>query len=398
MSTNGHSPRNTLSLPATAAKAPDFDNLVQAIYESALDPDSWSQTLEKIRAHLNASAINLIALDVAAFDNPFLYTSNIPADYGKEYQAHWFKQDPWVKAAARQNLGIGGKTLMGNLLVDPRELRRSEFYNDWLADQDIKDVLATNLWEQDARQQDEPRIVLCFFRNQTAEDFQRSDQEKLQRLANHLNRAFRIAGRLGLLERGTALQQSVVDGLAQAVFMLDERKAIVQANPAAQRLLDARSSLVKLNNGHVSALGQRTNPDLDTAFTLADRGKSAQIAFHHPSPSGSLETGQARLVRLNEIQVFGLPQPNIRYLLMIEPANPISEDALKSFCGLFKLSRAEQCVLRELMNDATPDEIAQSQEVSLNTIRTHLKNIRQKTGVHRMTELVRMAFAATRAP
>ena len=37
----------------------DTDRLIQSIYESALDPDQWNQTLESLRQHFNASAINL---------------------------------------------------------------------------------------------------------------------------------------------------------------------------------------------------------------------------------------------------------------------------------------------------------------------------------------------------
>jgi DNA-binding CsgD family transcriptional regulator len=155
--------------------------------------------------------------------------------------------------------------------------------------------------------------------------------------------------------------------------------------------------LVKLRNGRIAGLGQRTFPILDAGFDSARRGIPAHIAFECIRPNGCADTGTARLVRIDELPSFGLPSPAIRFLLMIKHSDAINEDALKSFCGLFKLSRAEQCVLRELMGDATPEEIAQRQGTSLNTIRTHLKNIRRKTGVHRMTELVRMALAATRA-
>jgi DNA-binding CsgD family transcriptional regulator len=50
------------------------------------------------------------------------------------------------------------------------------------------------------------------------------------------------------------------------------------------------------------------------------------------------------------------------------------------------------------MQEATPEEIAASLAVSLHTVRTQIKSLREKTGVRRITELVHMALAATRSP
>jgi hypothetical protein len=110
----------------------DTEALLHDIYECALHPDGWDRTLTQIRQYLNASAINLIGLEVATHDNPFVYTSNIPVDFGKRYQEHWFQRDPWIKSAARQKLGFAGATLIGNQLVDRHDLVRTDFYNDWL--------------------------------------------------------------------------------------------------------------------------------------------------------------------------------------------------------------------------------------------------------------------------
>ena len=127
--TRSHTPRKT---------GPGWDmqheSLVQDIYECALHPDGWNRTLTHIRQYLNASAINLIGLEVASHDNPFLYTSNIPADYGKAYQQYWFHEDPWVQAARARQLNRGGETVAGGMLVENRELKRGAFYHDWLAD------------------------------------------------------------------------------------------------------------------------------------------------------------------------------------------------------------------------------------------------------------------------
>ena len=64
---------------------------------------------------------------------------------------------------------------------------------------------------------------------------------------------------------------------------------------------------------------------------------------------------------------------------------------------MFNIKASEQQILLGLIQDATPEEIAQTLNVSLTTIRSHIQHIRQKTGVRRIIELVRMVLIANRS-
>lgn len=391
---NGKNSKPDKPSPVKGAN-PDYDELVQAIYESAMNPERWKETLDRLRIHLDATAFNLIGFQLSDYANPFLLSHNIPGDYGKSYQAYWGERDLWVQAARARNLTEGGNTLAGRMLVEKRKLVRSDFYNDWLAYQNIGDVLTSNLWDAHP---ETPHILLCFFRGIDSDGFEESDRLKLEDFSQHLNRAFRIAFRLGCLEREAVLQDSVVTGLRHAVLVLDETRKILQCNPAAQRLLDSSPALLKLRHGRVTHLGERACPNLDEAFALVDRGRHAHVVFTLARAGEAGETHSALLAPLGEVPVLGMPSPQARYLVVIENCRGIDEDALRSFCGLFHLTAAEQSVLRGLMDDATPEEIAVTLRVSLATVRSHIRHIRQKTGVRRVTELVRMALAATRLP
>ena len=380
---------------------PEFDDLVQSIYDASLNPEGWRQTLDDIRDYLQASAINLIGLEMAASRNPLVYSSNIPQDYGTQYQSHWFERDPWVAGAVRQNFTGGGLTLMGGMLASPTELVRSEFYHDWLRHQAIKDVLSTNLWGSEphwGKAPDYPRMVLCFFRPPHAEDFDEQDRAKLARLSGHLNRAFQMAHRLGLLQRDSQVQQQVIDSLPQAVLLLDEQGRVVQANPAGDRVLAGQPGLVKIHQGRVVALGDQCSMDLKAAFSEAWRGVPAWLSFTYGLVSGSRRLGSARILRISHLEAFGLPGQQSFYLLMLDlGADDVNSPVYESFCKLFGLSKTEVRVLSGLIGNLTPDEIAAQQQVSVATVRTQIQSIRQKTGVRRIPELIRMATAIGRA-
>jgi DNA-binding CsgD family transcriptional regulator len=385
----------------TSTTDSDWDSqheaLVQAIYECALHPDGWDQALTQIRHYLNASAINLIGLEVASHDNPFLYTSNIPVDYGKAYQRHWFHEDPWVQAARTRRLNRGGETVAGGMLVENRELKRGAFYHDWLSEQDIQDVLFTNLWGSEpcwGQDPDHPRIVLCFMRGMKAEVFDEADRHKLQALSGHLNQAFRIALQLGLLERGGVLRQAAIDALDQAVFILGEQQELLTINAAGQRLLAQPGNPLRIRANRLVGLGQRCEPGLDAAFSRAARGVAVPMVYQSGSP---LAVGTARLVPLNantarELAV-NLTAGYVLYLR--EPARDDPE-AIAAFCRLHAISPAEQAVLRALLHDATPGEIALHLNLGLPTVRSHLLSLRRKTDTQRVSQLLRRVLAATR--
>lgn len=60
----------------------------------------------------------------------------------------------------------------------------------------------------------------------------------------------------------------------------------------------------------------------------------------------------------------------------------------------FKLTAAEGAVLAHLVDGRTPAEIAQRQNVSLATVRTHIARLHEKFGVTRTLDVVRLAMAA----
>ncbi len=373
---------------------PTHDALVDAIYESALNPVKWKEVLNQLSVYHNASAINMIGVDVNDFDNPFLLSQNLPGDYGKDYKNYWRERDIWVQAGIDKGFDEGGKTLTGSMLLDRLTLLRSTFYNEWLLEKlNVSDVLSTNLWDDN---QNTPRIVLCFYRGVGQHSFQESDRLNLHRLAPHLNRAFRIMSQLKLSEQKNVLEESIVDSIGHAIFVLDENRKIIKYNAAATRLLSCCPGLIKIRHERLIALGCRASPSIDEAIALVDRGHHAEIVFTSTQLGTIRETHHARLTSLKEATIWPLTH-HAHYLLLIERNDEIKQETLRAFCTLFNMTASEQQVLLGLMQDATPEEIALKWNVGLTTIRSHIQHIRQKTGVCRITELVRMALIATRS-
>ena len=70
-----------------------------------------------------------------------------------------------------------------------------------------------------------------------------------------------------------------------------------------------------------------------------------------------------------------------------EAAAPCAEEAP----GFWSLTEREREVMELLNRGLSRNEIAQAQSVSQNTVKTHLKNIYAKLGVHSRSEVLRIA-------
>jgi DNA-binding CsgD family transcriptional regulator len=283
------------------------------------------------------------------------------------------------------------------MLVENRELKRGAFYHDWLAEQDIQDVLFTNLWGSEpywGQDPDHPRIVLCFMRGLKAEVFDEAERRKLQALAGHLNQAFRIALQLGLLQRGSALRHAAIDALDQAVFILGEQQQLLTVNASGQRLLALPANPLRIRANRLVGLGQQCEPGLDAAFKRASQGFPVALVYQ----TGNRATaGTARLVPLNDTTARELGvNPSAGYVLYLREPAKDDPEALAAFCRLHGISPAEQAVLRALLRDASPEEIAVQLKLSLPTVRTHLLSLRRKTDTQRISQLLRRVLATTR--
>lgn len=369
-----------------------YDSLVHAIYESALHPEQWPITLQRIRQALEASAYSLFALDAGPLDPPAICWDNLSEEWTHAYKDYWWQHDSWFNTAVEQDLVKGGMTLMGSALVDHRSLRRSHWFNDGLVKQDIGDALCTGLWGTAA---DMPPWILSFYRTPQAEPFQPEQQQALASLNGHLQRALAMTRQMGLSLEDQALSAALLEGLEHPVLLLDGQGRLLRGNSAAQRLPNQQPQWLRIQHGRLLGLGDRCCPDLSSALAQAQQGSIVHVAFSYRQIDGLNGTAQGQLAPLPIPVGVGLKAPEAAYVLMIRTDRDPHPDALTAFGDLYQLTPTELNVLAALMQDDTPETIAQHLQVSITTVRSHLLSLRRKTDTPRLSSLIRLATRAT---
>lgn len=212
--------------------------LIAGIYDCALDPARWPETLSAL--HRRLGFVNA-SLGVNALPSGQLLLNaeaGIPPDY----------------ALRMRDLGAavidlwGGPRTIAALPIDrpqvlswlrPREaIRASRYYREWAEPQGIEDVVAIGL-ARDATMV----ASIGMGRLGSTGPIRADDVEDLALLVPHLQRAMAISRRFDLKEIELASFRSLIDGLATPVAIVDEALVILQLNAAATRALAATGPL-----------------------------------------------------------------------------------------------------------------------------------------------------------
>ncbi len=217
----------------------------------------------------------------------------------------------------------------------------------------------------------------------------------LERLAVHLGSSIRVC---------RYLQQSCAERLAgramlaqwpEAIVLVDETCTVLYMNRAAQSFLAQESSVYE-NGGRLACRHPHDDRALaDAVRQLVRRGSASGAA----GPSAAVHQ-----------KLRGAPPDVAVYLFALPPAVPLAgpSDA-HGIAGVvlhrhrtkprmeplmleraFGLTPAETRVGMLLAEGESVHAIAQQQGVSVTTVRSHLKSLFQKTGIHRQAELVRV--------
>ncbi len=223
------------------------------------------------------------------------------------------------------------------------------------------------------------------------------DQAHIDADAHHTLRYSKAPHPAGPVEDGWRQQiganpalSFTLDLLRLSVILTDGDAQLIYANLAAQRLLRARQSLF-VSMGKLRATDSKSARQLRKAIQDCTQGNFDGASSHGVAVS---------LVRLNgrRISAWVLPgrlAANGRDMgeVVIFIRNVDAALSEEMFASTFGATAAELRVLKFLFNGMSVEEISATLNLSLNTVRTHVRALFAKTGATRQSELLRIAMS-----
>lgn len=352
------------------------EELIGHIYEAALIPEKWADTLERMNRISKSHSNSLFV-----FSDRFS-PRGISTDMTSDLLEAFLQSDTWRDSpSVRWTLD----TRPGAFRSVDDFLSKEEAEADavWapLAARGFGQRLATVIPLSSG-----DRVTFVLARMRDKGRYTAKDIASLDSLRPHLNRATLIAARLGL-ERANAMAETLSRlGLAAAV--IDPAGRVIGSNSLLDALHDILPSVAF---GRISVNDRAGNTLFRAGLEQIGSGDAKPGGMSIPVPPSACGSRPPLIIHL--LPVRGLAQDIFaggQALMVVSLLERKSAPMPELLHGLFDLSPAEARLAGEMATGMTLRDITVSRPVSMPTLRTQVRSILAKTGVSRLADLSRL--------
>ncbi len=359
----------------------DFNSLVEQIYDCAIAPSGWSDTLSTIRDEIDSA---YAAITIAEFtpDSP---TPRYGA-YHSPWDEHWITElqqaFPLIPRLDRMRAAPLDAPVTQLGLLPEAEYRASEFYKRWAAPQDLFDTMNTVVVRRDR--------TMAWLVTPSRADRALYGPEEVRfaaRVSPHLRRALLIGGMLELAQERARLSASLLDQFDVAVYLVGENGQLSQTNAAGEALL-SRGDVLAASGGMLRAVSALHRGAFAEAVARACTGSDSDIGLWGNGMPLSADAGLpyvAYVLPMGRSELRNaMGSGHAAVFVSLEGARPPSAELLSALSGL---SNAEAAVAVAIAAGKGPQQIAAEQGLSVHTVRKHLAHAFDKTGRHSQAAL-----------
>jgi DNA-binding CsgD family transcriptional regulator len=345
------------------------------VYDAALDPDAWPRALASICECTHSAACTINYHDFSKGSALLAHEHGTDPHFSRLYVERYADKNPLV--AAIMSEAVGDPKRMRDM-VPSEVFEASQLYLEWCAPQRYDDLLGACVYR------DATRVgALAVARRIEDGRYSDDDVDLFATIGAHVHRSLSIGDHLALRRADAAMFGSIVDRLATAVLLIDQRGWVLYRNEAADQLM-SKQRIGRIVNQKLSLNGV----DLQGLVASVARRRFYETAIAAGSAEGEIKLAAIAMsagppAQNNPIAIFltGLPGS----------AKP-SEAFLKTAYGL---TPAEIRVAFGLLTGLAPADIATETGLSIATVRSQIASVREKAGAGTTSDLIRLLSAAS---
>jgi DNA-binding CsgD family transcriptional regulator len=359
-------------------------DLVSDIYEAALDATRWPAVLNSVGDAVGGPIVVYGLYDPASALAQ-IYAPRVDPEHVRRF-------DDWIgRAPAMPCIGnyAPGQVFSGSDVVIAEDFVRTDFYHEcWLPAGLSTTPLVTNLLSGDAAS---GHVATHMPANASFSD----DQRRLfAALAQHLVHAASLQRRVHHLDLAGRSALSRLDGLNQGFALVDASARPLLVNRTAQALLETEDGL-RLEAGVLSASAADEGRALQGLIAMcADRRSVTQggrIALWRKPDRLPLDVliSPVQPSVTEHMMLWSSARAAAAIVLISDPEADIRARA-DELRERFGLTPAEATLALEIAKGDGRKATADRLGITVGTVRCHLSNIFDKTGVRHQAELVRL--------
>lgn len=354
--------------------------LIAEIYAAGLQPQRWPSVMS-----LLASAVGEVKTHIFGYDDSLSLslltaTSGYDPAFLRSFDEHYALTNAWapgfVSSPRRTALTLN------EMLAEP-ELKKTEWYNDWIGPQESICRGAGVILFQ------EPGRSLLFGGNIREKDGDTVEPlwfDLVNRIAPAMRLAMEVARQVAGLTLENMLLRQGLDASRTAVLILNADHRVLHTNPAAEIMLQHGNVL------RVDHLGKLVTVSQTAGGRTLAKGLSRVFISGRGSEAFPLADGvSARLLPVDTsvvpIAPFGPLWRDFGTVAMMLVQHAAT-DGLANRLAKLGLTSAEAQIALSLADGQTIAEIAEARRASIHTVRNQVKSALWKTGSRRQAELV----------
>lgn len=351
----------------------------EALELAAIGAEPWELALHLLNAEFPNAYFALVNQDFLHGRMNHAVSWNIDPSLVASYSEYYAFINPYQE---RWMALKSGEILSSEAVFPVRNIRNTEFYNDWLFKAEGRTAgIGLKL---DASPTDTIYLPM-----HTGEDYiahySEASVEILARLRGPLERAIRVSRALQRTGNDIAARAALINQDKGPALVVDHSMHIVEANTEAVGLL-RQDSLAGSRRGRLQfrdkALSERVVHRV-RALASSPLGETSRIGWDDGSSKWLVS-----LARLPTDRVQRLLAPRAQILLRLTDlaARRLSGD-LTEFARLFHLTPAEMRLAAALGDGLSLTDAATGLSITFETARQRLKQVFQKTGTTKQSEL-----------
>jgi len=372
-------------------KEADFDRLVGLIYESALDPGMWRETMAVLAKQVGADTFHFLGWDSKEQAATFGVMSHDSwNDAIALYNSHYGKVDPRLELLSKTEPGT---VIACHRYFDDQFVSKDEFYQDFLLSFGLRYVLGGCLSHHERAD-----VNLALLRDPKHGPFEAEHESLLTRLMPHFNRSLRLMDQARTATQSGELVAAGQDAASLAVIAVNPAGQLLHCNRNGEALLKAAEVLWISHGVLTCGHGAQEKDCADILGVIVKTGRPANLLLNNSvRPDERYSVTLTPLPKRGGFSLAGDPEG---VLCLVVPLDHRRMATAQQLMQLFGLTAAEARLARALAAGDTLDAYAAESDLKLPTVKSQLHAVFEKTGADRQAALVRLiaGIPAVREP
>jgi DNA-binding CsgD family transcriptional regulator len=358
-----------------------YDDLVGLAYRGIGEDKPWQAFVECLAEVAGVRDASVTITTLQAPTNALVVTSDHSPHLTSSYMSQVFATDVMQ---AVNDVQIPKPTSITELMPAMR-WTHTDLYEQYLKPFHIHRTLLIDVWR-------DPLMLVRLGVDRTSEqaDFGIDERRLIERLAKHLANSMSLRAQMQSARISSRFYERTMDQLGVAALFLNAAGELVDINQTGSLLLSHRRGL-HLRGGKLIA-GEGRNNERLRALLRSLQTADSSVSQHAPQGLRLLDDNGQPLLEIvgRRLPHDGAIEAQMPVMVLLVTS---CREEIKQPCGnllrdIYGFTACEAHLAKLLIQGYSTQEAASQLGVSINTIKTHLKGIFEKTGYNKQSQVV----------